>query len=138
MRITKHGNTLIEHTCPKCFCMFEYSKGDIETCETQAYEPELDCFCKYEYFVVHCPECNEPITVSKDINKSKINLSKPTTNTNNFADSLEEKKVIALENIAKELRLSNIMSQESEFYDVEESDYKVMKNRYEYFKKKME
>ncbi len=56
-KVIKHGNTVTEKTCPKCYCIFEYTKKDIEIHETQRYDPEIECFVRYEYSGVTCPEC---------------------------------------------------------------------------------
>lgn len=64
-KVIKHGNTITEKTCPKCFCIFEYTKKDIETHNTQIYEPEIDCFVGYKYLGITCPECGDFIVIDK-------------------------------------------------------------------------
>ncbi len=65
MKVIKHGNTIKEMTCPKCFCIFEYSEKDIENHSTNYFDPMYDCFMPYTYSIINCPECCSHIKINE-------------------------------------------------------------------------
>ena len=61
MKVLKHGKTMLQAKCKKCYCEFLYQKSDIKKEETRinAYESEID------YYYIKCPECGSIIEVEK-------------------------------------------------------------------------
>ena len=70
MKVLKHGNTYNEMECPKCHCIFEYVRTDIDYIQTGAVKGKGFMLKKeFTESVVHCPECNAWITINKERNK---------------------------------------------------------------------
>ncbi len=60
-KIIKHGNTITEYTCPKCFCIFQTTKADIKTGYRNTGGFSDYPFDNAYYDYVSCPECNASI-----------------------------------------------------------------------------
>ena len=61
IKILKEGN-LVEKTCEKCGCLFQFDKKtDVKTKPDNHYS-RFACGYKREY--IECPQCNEEIVLS--------------------------------------------------------------------------
>lgn len=66
MKVIEHGDTIKEHSCENCGCVFQYSKKDIQIERVIAF-PFSDYPFDFDIVEsIRCPECNYRYIISSE------------------------------------------------------------------------